>query len=347
MTETKIAELRKAKGMSQEQLGELLHTSRQAVSKWERGESYPDIDRVRELAVFFGVSIDYLLGYDVEASSVTSFIARLQESADHKTCDVNFEEIRLVAAANANNIDLFEHIIAYLFLCWNRNRNPVVPYLLVEYAKRLLALLQSGSGDLSKIRRVQRYVAIAYGLMRDYASAEAYIKKNHIDHVDELLVNYAFELGHYQEASEIASRIFLDSLALMTNGQLTQVRFLLKSNRVAEAEELADWCLSFLRSVLKQDGAFADIMYFLYFVKAVCQRHRGKDAAEAMAYLRHNKESHYEFDAESVKFFYADEKINFISIMRERKEDLHERLVLAMQGSEVYPDCLALYEELF
>ena len=54
MLENKIAELRKEKNLSQEQLAEILNTSRQAVSKWERGEAYPDIDRLKELAIYFG-----------------------------------------------------------------------------------------------------------------------------------------------------------------------------------------------------------------------------------------------------------------------------------------------------
>ena len=44
---TRIREMRKAAGMSQEQLAELTETSRQTVSKWESGESIPDVIRKR------------------------------------------------------------------------------------------------------------------------------------------------------------------------------------------------------------------------------------------------------------------------------------------------------------
>ena len=72
----RIANLRKSKGISQDELGEILSTSRQAISKWERGESDPDIGRLKDLAVYFNVSIDYLLGYDVESTSANKFIER-------------------------------------------------------------------------------------------------------------------------------------------------------------------------------------------------------------------------------------------------------------------------------
>lgn len=57
----KLQELRKQKGMTQEELAEMLHVSRTAVSKWESGRGYPNIDSLKALARFFAVSIDDLL----------------------------------------------------------------------------------------------------------------------------------------------------------------------------------------------------------------------------------------------------------------------------------------------
>ncbi len=53
--------LRKAKGLSQEKLAEVLGISRQAVAKWEVGQSYPDIARLIVLSDYFKVSIDKLV----------------------------------------------------------------------------------------------------------------------------------------------------------------------------------------------------------------------------------------------------------------------------------------------
>ena len=57
----KIVFLRKSKGMSQDQLAELLGVTRQSVSKWERDEVVADTDRILALSKLFGVSCDYLL----------------------------------------------------------------------------------------------------------------------------------------------------------------------------------------------------------------------------------------------------------------------------------------------
>ncbi len=63
----RIQNLRKDAGMSQEQLGEKLGVSRQAVSKWETGESLPELDKIILIAQVFGVTTDELLrGNDPE-----------------------------------------------------------------------------------------------------------------------------------------------------------------------------------------------------------------------------------------------------------------------------------------
>ena len=59
-----IRSLRKEKGITQERLAELLGVTPQAVSRWESGAGYPDMEQLPGLASLFGVSMDTLLGYD-------------------------------------------------------------------------------------------------------------------------------------------------------------------------------------------------------------------------------------------------------------------------------------------
>jgi len=64
--------LRKQRGYSQETLAEKLGVSRQAVSKWERGESSPDTDNLIALATIYEISLDELLKGDDPAKSEAS-----------------------------------------------------------------------------------------------------------------------------------------------------------------------------------------------------------------------------------------------------------------------------------
>ena len=60
----KLQELRKQKGLTQEELAQALFVSRTAVSKWESGRGYPNIDSLKAIAACFSVSVDQLLSGD-------------------------------------------------------------------------------------------------------------------------------------------------------------------------------------------------------------------------------------------------------------------------------------------
>ena len=62
----KIIQLRKKNGWSQEELAQQLNVTRQSVSKWEGGQSVPDLERVLQMSRLFGVSTDYLLKDELE-----------------------------------------------------------------------------------------------------------------------------------------------------------------------------------------------------------------------------------------------------------------------------------------
>ena len=64
----KLTQLRKEKGLSQEELGFQLGVTRQTVSKWEMGQTTPEMDKLIELSKLFGISIDDLVGNGAKAS---------------------------------------------------------------------------------------------------------------------------------------------------------------------------------------------------------------------------------------------------------------------------------------
>ena len=57
----KLQELRKQKGLTQEELAKHLYVSRAAISKWEQGRGYPGIDSLKAIATFFSLTVDELL----------------------------------------------------------------------------------------------------------------------------------------------------------------------------------------------------------------------------------------------------------------------------------------------
>ena len=76
----KLQTLRRSRGLSQEQLAEILEVSRQAVSKWENGDSAPDLDRLRAICTYFGVTTDYLIWDEPEDAPRGAEEARSRET---------------------------------------------------------------------------------------------------------------------------------------------------------------------------------------------------------------------------------------------------------------------------
>lgn len=75
MLSENLKNLRKTKGITQEELAIRLNVVRQTISKWEKGLSVPDADTLIKLADFFEVSVSELLGSKVEKEADTNSIA--------------------------------------------------------------------------------------------------------------------------------------------------------------------------------------------------------------------------------------------------------------------------------
>ena len=71
-----IVELRKKKGMTQQELADKLHITDKAISKWERNLSYPDITSISKLADILGVESSYLIDICKKEDSNNPYIKR-------------------------------------------------------------------------------------------------------------------------------------------------------------------------------------------------------------------------------------------------------------------------------
>lgn len=89
----RLYELRKTQNLSQEELADKLGVSRQAVSKWECGESTPDTDNLIKLSHIYGVSLDTLVYGDGQDSHLTDDEQLHDQKQDLKTVIEDDEEI--------------------------------------------------------------------------------------------------------------------------------------------------------------------------------------------------------------------------------------------------------------
>ena len=116
----KLQELRKNRGLTQEELAEILYVSRTAVSKWESGRGYPNIDSLKEISKFFEVSIDDLLS----GEKLLSIAEKENKSNIRNICDFLF-----------GVVDLFSFILVALPLYPNTIDGFVYSVNLLNYTQ--------------------------------------------------------------------------------------------------------------------------------------------------------------------------------------------------------------------
>lgn len=79
-----LYQARKKAGLSQEGVAERLGVSRQTISKWETGETLPDIRQSKRLAVLYKLTLDELIDFDLDVQEIQEAIARTSDAVTDK-----------------------------------------------------------------------------------------------------------------------------------------------------------------------------------------------------------------------------------------------------------------------
>ena len=119
----KLQELRKSRGLTQEELAEALYVSRTAISKWESGRGYPSIDSLKEISKYFSVTIDDLLS----SEKLLSIAEKENKSNIQNMCDLLF-----------GMVDLFSFILIVLPLYPNTVGKYIYSVNLLAYTETTL-----------------------------------------------------------------------------------------------------------------------------------------------------------------------------------------------------------------
>lgn len=183
----KIRELRKARGITQEQLAESIGISFQAVSKWENGISMPDITMAPILAGYFAVSMDELFDYNVIKmdQEIDSFV---KESAKYRESDP--KRSREILEEGLQKYPGNERLLNCVLYVINYSENPDET---IRIASHLIDCT-----DCSEVKYdALRFIAYAYKVKGDMESAKAAI-----DQIPEIYFTKLTELAFLLNGAE-------------------------------------------------------------------------------------------------------------------------------------------------
>ena len=108
----KIIKIRKENGLSQEEFGDKINVSRQAVSKWENEEAKPDIEKIQQIAKKFSVSYEYLLNDEIETIEK---VDKSSNKKEPKSKTKSFFKVILIIFIIYLLICIYKFIVFYRF----------------------------------------------------------------------------------------------------------------------------------------------------------------------------------------------------------------------------------------
>ena len=274
----KIYALRKEKNISQEEFAEVLNTSRQAISKWERNDTKPDIDKLIDIANYFNVSVDYLLDYEKTNSSVEKIIQKIESNLENNTFDISIKEIKLWYTKHNNNFNLLINIANYLLSEYSKTRNEELLDLLLQCYKKGLDIYSYNDNQGINQNDLHAGLANILKYQKKYQEAKDYLIMKKVFGYDYLIAHCDLNLGNYNDALKTASMIYLDSISQLINTTLIQINILLSIDKLQDAYDLTKWGISFIDSIKKENSFFNHIIFIYNFYLFACDKLLNKNS---------------------------------------------------------------------
>lgn len=169
-----IMDLRREKGYTQERLAEMLGVSTAAVSKWERGNSFPDITLLPQIAQLFDVSLDFLFSYDTaERKTIPEVINEANRMSKELNRDASIVLIAQTLARYPNNDTLIFELARHKYIASRYKGKKEREVMLYDAEKGFIAVAENTNNDNRRVWAYHFLTAIAIS-RKDYDKAREY-----------------------------------------------------------------------------------------------------------------------------------------------------------------------------
>ncbi|MFM1525169.1 MULTISPECIES: helix-turn-helix domain-containing protein [Helcococcus] len=253
-----IRNLRKEKGYSQEKLAEYADVSTGAVSKWESGETTPDITNLIKLAQIFGVSVDFLIGYVLEPNGTYYFLRTIKEALKNKDFIDKQDIIKNGLKYYPNNLEIiYRSALFYIYFGIYEEQNEEIKKGIELLYKSLYLLDYSENFKVSK-QQIIVELANAYSSINEVDKSISLLKDNNDDNVHDILIGVYLSLRNNTsyEALEYLSRSYIKNITdtmIIIDGVVETLK---KLKNYKEAYNLLLWYEKFIDSIKSEDDKF-------------------------------------------------------------------------------------------
>ncbi|MBO5986218.1 MAG: helix-turn-helix transcriptional regulator [Lachnospiraceae bacterium] len=248
-----IKNYRKQKGLTQEQLAEVMGVSVGAVHKWEAGLSVPELNLIVRLADFFDASVDVLLGYQMKDNRHDAMARRLDDYYNNKDRKgIDEAEKALKKYPNSFQI-VFACACIYLgFGAEEGNREFLLKALeLLDRSEHLMA--QNNDPELSEFV-LRGSKGIIYLRLGDVDQAlKVFTENNAGGYYNDLIgILYSFFMNRPEEGAPYLSNALLQGISAFMNCTLGYVKLYVGRRDFASANDFLDWIETLIKGLQRE-----------------------------------------------------------------------------------------------
>ena len=246
-----IRKFRKERGLTQEQLAEALGVTIGAVSKWELGASVPDISLIMELADFYEVSVDVLLGYAWQSGSMGETLERLKEANRIKNYEEGIKEAEKALKKYPNNFEITCYSATLYEVAGIKEKNEKAMRRAVELFQRACELIgQNTDTEISEIS-IQMEIAEIMIALGEVEQAIELLKRYNHGGVNNAMIGYALSsfCGKTEEALPYLSKAMIMNITELFRTNLGFLMAFWDKGDAQQALSILNWTLDILRGL--------------------------------------------------------------------------------------------------
>lgn len=280
-----IRAFRRQRALTQEQLAEVLGVTAGAVYKWEAALTVPELDLIVEMADFFDMSVDALLGYEMKDNRLAATVQQLKEYRQKKDrTGLSEAEKALKKYPHAFEI-VHESAVLYRVFGVESQKKDLLLRALELLKKSLVLLPQNTDPEISE-QTIYGEMAEAY-LMLDEGEKSVELLKKHNEgglYNDMIGLTLATNRKLPEEAVPFLAEALLQNVAALIRTVMGYVNVFYARNDYSSAEAILLWGISLLSGLKEADKpSFLDKMNGVFYVCLACTQIKTGNANEARA----------------------------------------------------------------
>lgn len=278
-----IRDFRRRAALTQEQLAEAMGVTGASVSKWENGQSAPELTVLMELADFFGVSVDALLGYKVRKDRMQALLDEMDGLDRKKELEKANALAEQILRSYPNVYEAVEHCAQHYYFVFMNTIDRAFMDRSIELTKRLFGLL--GEDDLN--RRIELYSSLGnqYGLIGEWERSKEYYEKGNVAGMhDRDIAHCLIRMGKHDQALPMISEQFLSTIFRLFQDAANLSEIWQEKGEKEKALAAMEWCSGAMEAITDVAGMMPWTVDILLLVsQAALQEELGRqEEAEAL-----------------------------------------------------------------